>query len=64
MTTPLTGPSLLKDIVDPQFHQNNLLAEAFIKAQLGIKLDKGKSIIAAREATDLPAQMIRFADWH
>ena len=43
MTTsnPLAGPSALKDIIRPQFHQNNFLEEAYIKNDLGIKLDKG-----------------------
>lgn len=31
----------LKDIIHPQFHQNNFLEENFIKNELGIKLDKG-----------------------
>jgi hypothetical protein len=39
---PLVGPSSLRDIVDPQFHQNNFPAEIFIKSDLGIKLDKGR----------------------
>lgn len=45
MTTanPLAGPSVLKDIVNPQFHQNSFPAESYIKVDLGIKLDKGIS---------------------
>lgn len=38
---PLTGPSPLRDIVRPQFHQNNFVQELFIKNELGLKLDKG-----------------------
>jgi cleavage and polyadenylation specificity factor subunit 4 len=38
---PLTGPSPLRDIVRPQFHQNNFSQELFIKNELGVKLDKG-----------------------
>ena len=40
-TDPLTGPSPLRDIVRPQFHQNNFVQELFIKNELGLKLDKG-----------------------
>ncbi|KAJ7181740.1 hypothetical protein C8R43DRAFT_279316 [Mycena crocata] len=40
----LGGPSPLKDIVHPQFHQNNFPAETFIKTDLGIKLDKDDQI--------------------
>ena len=38
---PLTGPSPLRDVVRPQFHQNNFAQELFIKNELGLKLDKG-----------------------
>lgn len=38
---PLTGPSPLRDIIRPQFHQNNFVQELFIKNELGLKLDKG-----------------------
>jgi hypothetical protein len=41
MANPLTGPSALRDIIHPQFHQNNFPEEVFIKNELGIKLDKG-----------------------
>lgn len=41
MANPLTGPSALRDIINPQFHQNNFPEELFIKNELGIKLDKG-----------------------
>ena len=44
MSGPLAGPSTLKDIVHPQFHQNNFPEELYIKTDLGLKLDKGKSI--------------------
>jgi cleavage and polyadenylation specificity factor subunit 4 len=39
--TTIAGPSTLRDVVNPQFHQNNFHAETFVKAELGIKLDKG-----------------------
>lgn len=44
MTTanPLLAPSPLRDVINPQFYQNNFPAEAYIKTDLGIKLDKGK----------------------
>ncbi|KAJ7103445.1 hypothetical protein B0H15DRAFT_812302 [Mycena belliarum] len=42
--SPLVGPSSLKDIVHPQFHQNNFPAEIYIKTDLGIKLDKDDQI--------------------
>lgn len=48
MTTianPLAGPSALRDIIRPQFHQNNFTEESYIKSDLGIKLDKGASPI-------------------
>ncbi len=41
MTNPLVGPSALRDIVDPQFHQNNFPEELYIKNELNIRLDKG-----------------------
>lgn len=41
MQDPLAGPSSLRDIVRPQFHQVNLTAESFVKDKLGVKLDKG-----------------------
>lgn len=40
-TNPLAGPSALRDIVHPQFHQNNFPEEIYIKNELGLKLDKG-----------------------
>jgi hypothetical protein len=43
MTDPLVGPSALRDIVNPQFHQNNFPEELYIKTELGIRLDKGNS---------------------
>ena len=45
---PLAGPSALKDIIRPQFHQVNLVAEPFIKGELGIKLDKGTTLFSHR----------------
>ncbi|KAF7293628.1 hypothetical protein MIND_01142100 [Mycena indigotica] len=46
MVTPmaLSGPSALRDVVNPQFHQNNFPAENYIKSDLGIKLDKDDQI--------------------
>ncbi|KAI5836100.1 hypothetical protein K523DRAFT_289996 [Schizophyllum commune Tattone D] len=41
---PLAGPSPLRDIVAPQFHQNNFVVEDFIKTNLGVKLDKDDQI--------------------
>ncbi|KAF5355642.1 hypothetical protein D9756_003846 [Leucocoprinus leucothites] len=41
---PLVGPSPLKDIINPQFHQNTFPAEAYIKSDLVIKLDKDDQI--------------------
>jgi cleavage and polyadenylation specificity factor subunit 4 len=38
---PLAAPSPLRDIIHPQFHQNNFPAEQHIKTELGLKLDKG-----------------------
>ena len=45
MTAPhlLAAPSALRDIIHPQFHQNNFPAEQYIKSELGLKLDKGPS---------------------
>ncbi len=40
-TNPLSVPTGLKDIIQPQFHQTNFFEESFIKNELGIKLDKG-----------------------
>lgn len=41
IANPLAGPSALRDIINPQFHQNNFPEELFVKQELGIKLDKG-----------------------
>jgi cleavage and polyadenylation specificity factor subunit 4 len=41
MTNPLVGPSALRDLIHPQFHQNNFPEEVYIKNELGIRLDKG-----------------------
>jgi len=38
---PLSVHSPLRDIINPQFHQNILPAEDYLKASLGLKLDKG-----------------------
>jgi cleavage and polyadenylation specificity factor subunit 4 len=40
-TNPLVGPSALRDVINPQFHQNNFPAESYSKTELGLKLDKG-----------------------
>ncbi|KAF9015257.1 hypothetical protein BDQ17DRAFT_1340745 [Cyathus striatus] len=42
--TPLAGPSALRDIIHPQFHQNNFPAENYIKSELGVRLDKDDQI--------------------
>ncbi|KAI0778575.1 hypothetical protein BD413DRAFT_510192 [Trametes elegans] len=42
MASTLTLP--LKDIISPQFHQNNFNEEQYIKNELGIKLDKDDQI--------------------
>lgn len=39
MTTTTLAP--LQDIISPKFHQNNFAEEAYVKNDLGIKLDKG-----------------------
>ena len=44
LTSPLAGPSALRDLIRPQFHQNNFLEENYVKNELGIKLDKGVSV--------------------
>lgn len=43
-TNPLAAPSALRDVINPQFHQNNFPAEFFAKAELGLKLDKDDQI--------------------
>ncbi|KAL0580369.1 RNA-binding component of cleavage and polyadenylation factor [Marasmius crinis-equi] len=42
--TAIAGPSSLKDVVSPQFHQNNFAAEGYAKGELGLKLDKDDQI--------------------
>ncbi|TFK30534.1 hypothetical protein FA15DRAFT_662505 [Coprinopsis marcescibilis] len=44
MANPLIGPSALRDVINPQFHQNNFPAELYAKSDLGIKLDKDDQI--------------------
>jgi cleavage and polyadenylation specificity factor subunit 4 len=44
MTNPLVGPSALRDLINPQFHQNNFPEELYVKSELGIRLDKGMPI--------------------
>lgn len=41
VANPMGAPSTLRDIIRPQFHQNNFAEEAFVKNELGLKLDKG-----------------------
>lgn len=41
MSNLLAGPSALRDIIRPQFHQNDFAEEDFIKSELGVKLDRG-----------------------
>jgi hypothetical protein len=63
MTNPLAGPSALRDLINPQFHQNNFPEELYVKNELGIRLDKGM----ARHSKHLVLvnilvlQMIRYA---
>lgn len=62
MSNPLAGPSALKDLIQPQFHQNNFSEELYIKNELGLKIDKGESNLLAmllqcsrpRRRSDLP----------
>ncbi|KAI0307714.1 hypothetical protein B0F90DRAFT_1676485 [Multifurca ochricompacta] len=44
MANPLVGPSALRDLINPQFHQNNFPEEIYIKNELGIRLDKDDQI--------------------
>ena len=53
MTNPLVGPSALRDIVDPQFHQNNFPEELYIKNELNIRLDKGMTLALYSFASSL-----------
>ena len=53
MTNPLVGPSALRDLINPQFHQNNFPEELYIKSELGIRLDKG---------TIIPPSLLPIAD--
>ncbi|KAF8237759.1 hypothetical protein L208DRAFT_1388677 [Tricholoma matsutake] len=41
---PLIAPSPLRDVINPQFYQNNFPAEVYVKNELGIKLDKDDQI--------------------
>lgn len=41
---PLASHSALRDVIHPQFHQNNFPCEAYIKNELGIKIDKDDQI--------------------
>ena len=53
MQDPLAGPSALRDIIKPQFHQVNLSAEYYVKKELGIKLDKCmKSSLSTKLTTE------------
>jgi hypothetical protein len=64
MTNPLMGPSALRDIVDPQFHQNNFPEELYIKNELNIRLDKGMApalCLFASSLTYNPFKTIKFA---
>ena len=45
VNNPLAGPSALRDIIRPQFHQNNFAEEVYIKNELNIKLDKGMYVM-------------------
>lgn len=54
VTNPLAGPSALRDLIRPQFHQNNFAEELYVKNELGIKLDKGQ--IPSSSPDRLPTQ--------
>jgi cleavage and polyadenylation specificity factor subunit 4 len=49
VANPILSQPALRDIVHPQFHQNNFPAETYIKNELGIKLDKGMARVIAGE---------------
>jgi len=51
----------LDDLIRPQFHQVDVDVEHFIKAQLGLKLDKGKIMHVLRHL-DIYAKSIRRPD--
>ena len=59
----LAAPSALRDIIYPQFHQNNFPAEQHIKAELGIKLDKGLFCIMFSLPSSYVSQMIKYVGW-
>lgn len=64
MASTLTLP--LKDIISPQFHQNNFAEESFVKNELGLKLDKGAqaAVPASQPLTNKRSrvQTTRYAD--
>ena len=66
IANPLAGPSPLRDVIDPQFHQNNFPAEVHIKADLGLKLDKGLyslSPVILELISPHDMQMTKFVGW-
>lgn len=62
---PLAAPSPLRDIINPQFHQNNFPAEQHIKTELGLRLDKGLFAGYYFLSTfSYVLQMIKYVGWH
>ncbi len=65
MTTTTLAP--LQDIISPKFHQNNFVEEAFVKNELGIKLDKGALPtvpVVAGLCSPIPPQTTKYAGCH
>lgn len=65
VANPLAGPSALRDVIHPQFHQNNFPAENYIKTELGVKLDKGWLRVSGTPnfATNFFFKTTKYADW-
>jgi hypothetical protein len=65
VANPLAGPSALRDVIYPQFHQNNFPAESYIKTELGVKLDKGWLRVSGTPnfPTKSLSKMTKYADW-
>lgn len=64
-SNPLAGPSALRDVINPQFHQNNFPAETHIKTELGLKLDKGEAMSGRLQHwTTHSCQTNKYVDLH
>ena len=50
---PLLSSSTLRDAIRPQFHQVVLKVEPYIKNELGIKLDKGLSLVVRIDQSEM-----------